>query len=298
MKEICDCLEAMVKCDTVDILRVKARLSPEFEASASGGYRDVLVNLKFPQLEPPLDTYIVEVQLHLSSFLRLKKEEIGGHKTYRVARDLHIFDESVTKPLISEVEKRQLYGVSTGTVHFGLSFLRLEETQIRALRDALMESGTLVFDISFSPNTYPLTIRPHTGTNSALRELILEHVNSGTRKIGNETKTSTPMNLRSESPRKKLMDMKKKKVKKLRHRESSTIRFDDYYRTIGKPCSPRENTAKLACNVHRRKQKPVPIVIYIFLVPRNNIYIPENSIIWSILRRFQKFQARFRCTNV
>ena len=115
MKEICDCLDAMVKCDTVDILRVKARLSPEFEASASGGYRDVLVNLKFPPLEPPLDTYIVEVQLHLSSFLRLKKEEIGGHKTYRVARDLHIFDESVTKPLISEIEKRQLYGVSTGT---------------------------------------------------------------------------------------------------------------------------------------------------------------------------------------
>ena len=98
-----------------------------------------------------------------------------------------------------------------------------------------MESGTLVFDISFSPNTYH-SQDEHTGTNSALRELILEHVNSGTRKIGNETKISTPMNLRSESPRKKQVGMKKKKVKKLRHRESSTIRFDDYYRTIGKPC--------------------------------------------------------------
>jgi len=105
-----------VKCNTVDVLRIKPRLSPKFKASSSGGYRDVLVNLRFPLLESPLDTYIVEVQLHLSSYLRLKKEEIGGHKTYRVARDLHIFDESVTKPLISEVERRQLYGVSTGTL--------------------------------------------------------------------------------------------------------------------------------------------------------------------------------------
>ena len=196
-----------MKCDTVDILRVKARLSPQFEASSSGGYRDVLVNLRFPLLESPLDTYIVEVQLHLSSFLRLKKEEIGGHKTYRVARDLHIFDESVTKPLISEIERRQLYGVSTGTVQvLDLSFLRLQENQIAALREALSDAGT----------------------NSALRELILEHVNSGTRRLANETKSTnirTPSSVQSSSSSpKKRIDTESSNVKKLRHRESSTVR--------------------------------------------------------------------------
>ena len=213
-------------------------------------------------------------------------------RTQNGSRDLH-FDESVTNPLISEIEKRQLYDVS-GAVRVWILVFFVLETQIRALRDTLMESVRDV-SISLTPHgTQILRPHTHTGTNSALRELILEHVNSGTRKIGNETKTSTPMNLRSESPRKKLMDMKKKKVKKLRHRESSTIRFDDYYRTIGKPCLS-ERTPRNWHVMSVDGNKASTIVIYLSCSKTTSTYSREFHHIRSILRRFQKFQARFRC---
>lgn len=62
------------------VVRVKPRLAPSWDAASSGGYRDVLVNLCFKDAKSE-HLHIVEVQLHLSSFLALKHRAVGGHRT-------------------------------------------------------------------------------------------------------------------------------------------------------------------------------------------------------------------------
>jgi len=73
----------------LEIVRVKLRLSTEFNARAnSGGYRDILMNYRVPG--SPYPAHISELQLHLRSFLDIKS--CGGHATYKIARQLHIFE--------------------------------------------------------------------------------------------------------------------------------------------------------------------------------------------------------------
>ena len=73
-----------------------------------------------------LRQHIVEVQLHLSSFLALKHAQIGGHKTYKVARTLRVFESSRTRPCVSEVTVNQMTSVALGTVQtLDLSHLQL-----------------------------------------------------------------------------------------------------------------------------------------------------------------------------
>ena len=73
--------------------------------------------------------------------------------------------------------------------------------------------------------------------------------------------------------------MKKKKIKKLRHRQSSTIRFDDYYRSIGKPClSERTPRNWHVMSVDGNKASTYRD-IYLSCSEKQHLHIPENSII-------------------
>jgi len=72
------------------LVRAKDRLSQAFDASRlTGGYRDVLLNLCFSS------GHIVELQLHVKSFLDLKNRR--GHTVYEDARNIHMFNEAFTK---------------------------------------------------------------------------------------------------------------------------------------------------------------------------------------------------------
>lgn len=86
--------------------------------------------------------HVFEVQLHLQRFYELKKDNLGGHKTYRVARTLQLFDSSITKPPFTKCEKKQLAGVSRGVVQtIDMSCLQIGTDGAKLIRDALINSG-------------------------------------------------------------------------------------------------------------------------------------------------------------
>ena len=63
------------------------RLDPGYSGDATGGYRDLNLQLTFPELKGTLFTgFIFELQITLSKFLQLKSAE--GHKRYVVCRNL------------------------------------------------------------------------------------------------------------------------------------------------------------------------------------------------------------------
>ena len=74
--------------DLIQVLRIKNRFLQG--NAAPGGYRDVLVNCRFPD-DP--SNHVFEVQLHLKAYHDLKKGG-GGHKIYKIAR----FIEAVVSP--------------------------------------------------------------------------------------------------------------------------------------------------------------------------------------------------------
>eukprot|EP00301_Raphidiophrys_heterophryoidea_P003084 c11408_g1_i2.p1 GENE.c11408_g1_i2~~c11408_g1_i2.p1 ORF type:complete len:738 (+),score=182.38 c11408_g1_i2:109-2322(+) len=81
----------------VEIVRVKNRLDEKFPAAAeSGGYRDLLINIRLTS------GHICELQIHLESFIALKKG--GGHKIYSIARSLHLLDSEMSQVRVSEQE--------------------------------------------------------------------------------------------------------------------------------------------------------------------------------------------------
>lgn len=74
--------------DLIQVLRIKNRFLQG--KAAPGGYRDVLINCRFPN-DPT--NHVFEVQLHLKAYHDLKTSG-GGHKIYKIAR----FIEAVLSP--------------------------------------------------------------------------------------------------------------------------------------------------------------------------------------------------------
>jgi hypothetical protein len=69
------CLEAVLSDKEVLVLRVKNRLDPNYDATASAGYRDVAINLRVVSAvteELGIDMHVCEVQLLLLPFATLK----------------------------------------------------------------------------------------------------------------------------------------------------------------------------------------------------------------------------------
>ena len=122
--------------------QIKNRLMLEFDASATGGYRDMLLNLLCKATG-----HIVEVQITLSKLIAVKAS--GGHASYAIARVHELFEKAtfrhegaLSPKLITAVRcgiVREL--VCTGTavglsVHFDglLEALRAPSCGLRELR--------------------------------------------------------------------------------------------------------------------------------------------------------------------
>jgi hypothetical protein len=81
-------LTKAVKGGTTRIVRIKFRLDELLDVMEAGGYRDILINMAFPEKKDY--GHIVELQLNLRGFVEIKDEE--GHSSYAVARMLQAFD--------------------------------------------------------------------------------------------------------------------------------------------------------------------------------------------------------------
>ena len=83
------CLSKIAADTDVELLRVKNRLDLDYNATLSGGYRDVNINLRFTTTAAALlgvETHVCELQLILRHIAELKKEE--GHDRYVTGRNL------------------------------------------------------------------------------------------------------------------------------------------------------------------------------------------------------------------
>ena len=75
LNDLAACLETIAADQDVLIVRVKNRLHPAYDSSASGGYRDVAVNLRIScetSVEVGVDCHIGELQLILRPFAENK----------------------------------------------------------------------------------------------------------------------------------------------------------------------------------------------------------------------------------
>eukprot|EP00301_Raphidiophrys_heterophryoidea_P005480 c12294_g2_i1.p1 GENE.c12294_g2_i1~~c12294_g2_i1.p1 ORF type:complete len:777 (-),score=233.49 c12294_g2_i1:135-2465(-) len=144
------------KWPNFDIVRVKNRLDPMFGAAIeSGGYRDILMNVKLES------GHVCEVQVQIEGFLKLKAG--GGHKIYSVARSLHLLDaelsqvraaslvasEAVSDETLVRDELRQaLQRVAGGTCQgLHLNNFKLTSAECVALRQALLSPACNVHEI-------------------------------------------------------------------------------------------------------------------------------------------------------
>jgi len=80
-------LDALAGSQVMDVLLIKNRLMLAYDASPSGGYRDLLINVR---LKDPNLPHIAEIQITLTPLLQLKTG--GGHTAYALGRLLNLFD--------------------------------------------------------------------------------------------------------------------------------------------------------------------------------------------------------------
>ena len=73
--------------DEVDVHIIKNRFDPLYDGFETGGYRDVNVQLSFPEFDgTPWEGHIVELQIHLRAIIEIKTE--AGHAQYVSCRNL------------------------------------------------------------------------------------------------------------------------------------------------------------------------------------------------------------------
>jgi len=73
--------------DEVDVTVVKNRFDPAYDGKETFGYRDINMQLSFPEFrDTPWHGYILELQIHLKDILAIKSDE--GHKKYIQVRNL------------------------------------------------------------------------------------------------------------------------------------------------------------------------------------------------------------------
>lgn len=75
-----------------EIVLIKNRMMPAFDADEAGGYRDMLINLR-----DEVSGHIVELQATLDPLLEVKKNGKGGHVAYEIGRLLGLFDKNETE---------------------------------------------------------------------------------------------------------------------------------------------------------------------------------------------------------
>ena len=136
---------------------IKNRLMPEFDASGTGGYRDMLLNLRCVATK-----HVVEVQITLVPLLRIKQGGVGGgHANYALARLLKLNETATTShkgSLSPRVLKELKSGIVTKLECVGPCGL---STHFDALVDALTSPhcglSTLVLGACDWPAGKPIT---------------------------------------------------------------------------------------------------------------------------------------------
>eukprot|EP00293_Proteomonas_sulcata_P003114 CAMPEP_0184326010 /NCGR_PEP_ID=MMETSP1049-20130417/142337_1 /TAXON_ID=77928 /ORGANISM="Proteomonas sulcata, Strain CCMP704" /LENGTH=364 /DNA_ID=CAMNT_0026648179 /DNA_START=53 /DNA_END=1147 /DNA_ORIENTATION=- len=89
VSDICDAITMMQDDPEIEIIRVKNRLSDDYNSDSSCGYRDVGLNLRIRNattLRLEIDQHVAEIQLLLQDFAQVKSEE--GHARYCAFRTL------------------------------------------------------------------------------------------------------------------------------------------------------------------------------------------------------------------
>eukprot|EP00301_Raphidiophrys_heterophryoidea_P024602 c8046_g1_i1.p1 GENE.c8046_g1_i1~~c8046_g1_i1.p1 ORF type:complete len:846 (+),score=213.76 c8046_g1_i1:42-2579(+) len=154
----------------VEICRIKNRLDRKFAAFAeSGGYRDLLLNLRFNA------SHVCELQIQLKDFLNLKTG--GGHKIYTIARSLHLLDPELSQVRVTALEapndnsivrndiKQALLRVENGTCQgLHLNHIHLTISECKAFKKALESPACKVHEIAL----------PNCGLNDELRQALSE----------------------------------------------------------------------------------------------------------------------------
>ncbi len=75
ISDLVDCLRAIEADPDILLLRIKNRMDPAYNAQASGGYRDVALNLRISSpltLSYAVEAHVCEVQLILLPFAEVK----------------------------------------------------------------------------------------------------------------------------------------------------------------------------------------------------------------------------------
>jgi len=89
---ICETVEDLQRVlafvmENADIYSIKNRFDMSYNGDLTGGYRDLNVQLSFPELEgTDFDGFVFELQIHLKDIFRQKSDE--GHKRYVNLRNL------------------------------------------------------------------------------------------------------------------------------------------------------------------------------------------------------------------
>ncbi|EKX38216.1 hypothetical protein GUITHDRAFT_115559 [Guillardia theta CCMP2712] len=88
LRQLVECVEVIINDPEVEVVRIKNRLDPDYDASTSGGYRDVGINLRVIHEGAKrwgVAGHVCELQLLLEEFVALKSAE--GHKRYVIFRN-------------------------------------------------------------------------------------------------------------------------------------------------------------------------------------------------------------------
>ena len=72
----------------LEVVRIKNRLMLEFDALVTGGYRDLLINVRVKETG-----HICEIQITLEAMLQIKVS--SGHRLYKIARVLNLLEPEV-----------------------------------------------------------------------------------------------------------------------------------------------------------------------------------------------------------
>ena len=91
------------------IIRIKDRLHRYHDASATGGYRDMLLNVR-----DQTSGHIAEIQITFRSFFTIKSG--GGHAVYKLARLLELNEEETTY-FMGRIDKDIVKKIGAGLVH-------------------------------------------------------------------------------------------------------------------------------------------------------------------------------------
>ena len=84
LPDLVTCLACIARDTDVRVIRIKNRLSPDYNAAVSAGYRDVGLNLRILSREATalgVETHVCEVQLLLRDFAALKVHSLSTSRS-------------------------------------------------------------------------------------------------------------------------------------------------------------------------------------------------------------------------